>query len=194
MKQIYTVISFLLIHFALSAQTVTITGSCGVDGDYIQTGVINGRPSYTYSNHIILWSGSQWQQMENPIGIPPQLIIGMINTLDCPKPPASSLSPWTPYFCDPPGIFSGDGTCSTLSVSDTQLANSRISLFPNPSTDFIQISGLNKIVKYHIFDVYGLELDNGRINNHEKVDVQNLTNGFYFIKLDNKHTLKFVKK
>ncbi len=98
----------------IHAQTVEISGSCSsdVDGSYTLQPDVNGRPSFVNGGFRIEWSGTRWENL-NTIDI-----VGSFNTLDTPYPPASSLQAWTPnpaaISCNPPGIFSGNGTCCTL--------------------------------------------------------------------------------
>jgi hypothetical protein len=84
-------------------------------------------------------------------------------------------------------------TNQTLSINEIELDNG-IKLFPNPSTDFIQISGLNKVEKYTIYNIIGSEINKGIISNDDEIDVQNLTNGLYFLKFEDGNTIKFTKE
>ena len=84
-------------------------------------------------------------------------------------------------------------TTSTLRVSDIELNNSQLNLHPNPSNEYIKISGLLKNKKYTIYDVSGTKIESGNIYN-KKINLGNLNNGLYFIKLDKINTLKFLKK
>ena len=193
MKKIYFLTTiFSLTFISLNAQTVTITGSCepsATDGDYSLSSDVNGKPSFTNATYIIQWTGTRWEH--NPQGL---TAVGMYNDLDTPNPPATSLSAWIPFLCVPSGVFSGDGTSSTLSVTEVELSIKKIKLFPNPTTDFIQISGLTKTEKYSISNILGSEIKKGTMSNNEKLDIQYLNNGLYFMKFDNGNTLKFIKE
>ena len=194
MKQIYFLTSILFLTFInLNAQTVTITGSCNgvVDGNYELSTNVNNRPSYTNLFFIIQWTGNRWEG--NPIG--DSSLVGIYNDANTANPPASSFSPWIADLCNPAGIISGDGTSSsTLSVTEVELSNKKIKLFPNLTTDFIQISGLIKTEKYSISSIIGSEIKKGTISNNEKLDIQNLNNGLYFMRFENGNTIKFIKK
>ena len=78
-------------------------------------------------------------------------------------------------------------------TSQVDINNSSISIFPNPSTNFIQISGLNKTT-YKIIDILGAEIKAGRISDTERINIQDLTNGLYFLKFENGSTTKFIKE
>jgi hypothetical protein len=86
-----------------------------------------------------------------------------------------------------------DYSIGTLSIEDIN-AKTKINLFPNPSKEFIQITGLNKIENYRIYNIIGTEIKNGVISDNEKIEIINFSNGIYFMKFDNGSTLKFIKK
>jgi len=93
-------------------------------------------------------------------------------------------------------LFGFDNIISdfTLSTQEFNTSKSKLIIFPNPSTDYLQISGLTKIEKYKVYSILGTEISNGIISNNEKINVQNLTNGFYLLKVGNGKMLKFLKK
>lgn len=82
---------------------------------------------------------------------------------------------------------------TTLGINDFDIA-SGLKLYPNPSSDFVVISGLENIVPYTIFDILGKETLRGSIANNEKINIQNLNPGMYFLRLENDVTTKFIKK
>ncbi|NQX84962.1 MAG: T9SS type A sorting domain-containing protein [Flavobacteriaceae bacterium] len=79
-----------------------------------------------------------------------------------------------------------------LSTNTFSFGN-HVKLFPNPSSDFIQISGLNKRLGYNIVNVLGAQVKIGSMNNNEQIDVRNFTQGLYVLKLDNGTVIKFIK-
>ena len=72
--------------------------------------------------------------------------------------------------------------------------NSKITFFPNPSSETIQISGLKTKEPYRIYNIIGAKILSGTISNQEKIDIRNLTNGLYILKFDNGNSLKFIKE
>lgn len=72
--------------------------------------------------------------------------------------------------------------------------NKKITLFPNPTNDFIQVSGLDNKEAYSIYNILGAEVKNGTIDNQQEIDIKNFTNGLYFLKFENGNTIKFNKK
>jgi hypothetical protein len=81
----------------------------------------------------------------------------------------------------------------TLNTNDFN-NQSKLTIYPNPSNDFIKISGLKKTENYSIYNSLGMEIQKGNISDLEKINIQNLSNGLYFIKFNDKQTIKFVKK
>ena len=84
-------------------------------------------------------------------------------------------------------------TDQTLGTDNFELKN-MIKLFPNPSSEFIQLSGLISKERYKIYNILGAEVKKGSISNQEKIDIRNFTNGLYLLKLENGNTSKFVKE
>ena len=69
-----------------------------------------------------------------------------------------------------------------------------ITLFPNPSTDFIYLSGIKEKVEYNIFSSDGKILLSGSLRQNKNIDVRILNSGIYILQLDNKSTTRFIKK
>lgn len=82
---------------------------------------------------------------------------------------------------------------STLSLDNLNV-NENIKLFPNPSSEFVQISGLRELVNYKIYNVVGAEVKQGVITNDKQIDIKHFINGLYFLKFDNGYTINFIKK
>jgi hypothetical protein len=80
-----------------------------------------------------------------------------------------------------------------LSNPDWNETANIISLFPNPSSNFIQLSGLTKTENYKMYNVLGAEVKQGEVFENEKINTSDLTKGVYFLKLENGNTIKFVK-
>lgn len=97
-------------------------------------------------------------------------------------------------FGDPGGQFTYQrSTDQSLSINNIELKNNII-LFPNPSNELLQISGLKQNENFKIYNILGAEIKNGIISNNEIIDIKNFTNGLYFLKFDNGNTVKFIKE
>ncbi|WP_452218662.1 T9SS type A sorting domain-containing protein [Lacinutrix undariae] len=81
----------------------------------------------------------------------------------------------------------------TLGSDEFFLDNNPI-IYPNPSKNFIQISGLKKNEKYTIYNIIGTQIKNGMVTNNDKIDIQSQPNGLYFLKFENGNTIKFIKE
>ena len=82
---------------------------------------------------------------------------------------------------------------STLSVDDIN-EKEKVKLFPNPSSNFIQISGISERIKFKIINVLGAEIKNGIASNNEQIDIRDFANGLYYLKFANGNTIKFLKE
>lgn len=83
--------------------------------------------------------------------------------------------------------------CSaTTSINEGSISG--LLLFPNPSSDFIQITNLDKQVDYMIYSALGQKVCFGTATNNQKIAISNLKNGLYFLILAGKSPIKFTKK
>lgn len=69
-----------------------------------------------------------------------------------------------------------------------------IALYPNPSSNVVEISGIKKTENYQITDSTGKIMQSGSVSTNQKLNIQSLTNGVYFLKLENAEIIKFIKK
>ena len=90
--------------------------------------------------------------------------------------------------------FSSTLDFSTLSAADIESNSKNLTIFPNPSSDFIQVSGLSEKLNYRLYNAIGSEIKSGVFSNNEKIDIKNLTIGLYFLKFNNGNILKFIKE
>jgi len=77
-----------------------------------------------------------------------------------------------------------------LSTNETNFE--KFSIYPNPATDKLFVSGLSSDEKYEIYSVTGQKLTNG-ITSQFTVNVNDLQKGGYFIQIKDKKQ-KFIKK
>ncbi len=81
----------------------------------------------------------------------------------------------------------------TLSALDFTVKNT-IKLYPNPAKDTFKLSGLFKIENYSIYNTLGSLVKKGNITTNDEINIQNLTKGMYFLKLEDGNTYKFIKE
>lgn len=191
MKQIYILTTLLFLTFSISnAQNITLTGACeGVNGEYVLSEDVNGRPTFVRGDYLFQWSGTRWEHTK--FTQPDK--IGMYNEADTETPPASSFSPWVTVLCSA-GEVTGEGAATTLDVNQFELSKNDVKIFPNPASHFIKISGLSKTENYSIYNILGSKISSGKISNNEKIDIQNLSNGLYLLKFNNGNTIKLIKE
>jgi hypothetical protein len=80
---------------------------------------------------------------------------------------------------------------STLNINNATTNN--VKIYPNPSSQFIQISNINSNESYTIFSIFGNKIKNGIISNNTQIDISNFANGIYLLKFDSGNTIKFIK-
>jgi hypothetical protein len=82
-----------------------------------------------------------------------------------------------------------------LGTNETNISESQFSIFPNPSTDYINIKINTKYAEVYIYDASGIRT-NAKVENNQ-VDVRNLTQGVYVLGVKTEKgllTQKFIKK
>lgn len=82
------------------------------------------------------------------------------------------------------------GRIATLGTNDFSL--NKFNIYPNPTSNILNISGDITIENLQIFDVSCKQLISKKDSN--SVDVSSLPIGIYFMKLNNKETVKFIKQ
>lgn len=86
--------------------------------------------------------------------------------------------------------------CKTILSVEHPADNNKLNIYPNPSSRYISIAGINDLQKANIsiFDLYGQNLINTK--NPLNIDISSLSNGVYLVKTeqDNKiHLMNFIK-
>jgi hypothetical protein len=84
-------------------------------------------------------------------------------------------------------------TDQSLSSSEFEFKE-KIKLFPNPANKHVKITGLTNLENYTIYSITGALMSKGTISNEELIDITELNNGLYFLKIKNGNTLRFLKK
>lgn len=85
------------------------------------------------------------------------------------------------------------GSTQTLSTAQFNKLKT-IKIFPNPSSQFIEISGLITSQVYTIYNTLGAEIKKGIISNNNQIDIRDFTDGLYFLKFENGNMIKFIKE
>ena len=82
---------------------------------------------------------------------------------------------------------------ATLSLEDTVFSNS-ISIYPNPASNFINITSRNTILKVQIFDITGKKVSDFKNFKSNTLDVSSLTSGIYLMKIADNNNNNSTKK
>lgn len=166
-------------------------------GDWDLSSVINGMQMLGGTNlDCNNWDKTLFGWANNP-NSPSNFILGSVTTTTYSHPLAVTarntllnIKGWS---------FSGDvydPSCeSVLSTSETIL-KSKISIYPNPATDFIYLKNSNQSLDYSIFELSGKIVLQGSLNNNE-INIKNLSKGNYILQVKTKdgiENFKFIKK
>ena len=72
-----------------------------------------------------------------------------------------------------------------LATDLRETENARLTIYPNPATDFLRISGLTVVTVARITNIQGQEVFSGRFEGDEgMVEVSNLPAGIYMMRLE----------
>lgn len=158
-------------------------------GDFTAHG-ISGIPDPTGSSTInIFWDGSQW--VFNHITFNEVFTNSNTGAL---VPDSGWVSDGSP--CGAEIVLSlYDNGGAVLSIPKDFSDNNKINVYPNPSSDFISISNLKETVQCRITNIAGQTVLSKVVDtNNNQMDIQELSKGFYFVEIQGKKTLKFIKK
>ena len=86
--------------------------------------------------------------------------------------------------------------CNGVPLSTEEENLSEVSIFPNPATEFVQVTGDLSFTSYSIYNISGQQVLSDNMNDN-KIEVLSLTSGVYFLNLENNdtsQTLKLIKE
>ena len=92
----------------------------------------------------------------------------------------------------------GDGGFSYQRSTDPNLSIADydkpvLSVYPNPSTSFLRVNGLNAAEPYRLYSILGVEIQSGIVSIDQEIDIDALQTGMYMLQIANT-ALPFVKK
>ncbi len=94
--------------------------------------------------------------------------------------------------------FDSNYNTVTLSISDKEILNNNLILYPNPSYGTVKIESKEKILEAGVFDIKGALVSFQSIGNNQQIELGNLIPGTYVIKMitENRETIfkKVIKK
>ena len=77
------------------------------------------------------------------------------------------------------GGFSYERSTDQNSASIEVYDKPALSIYPNPSTSFLRVIGLNSDESYRIYSILGTEIQSGVISNDTEIDINVLKTGIY---------------
>tara|TARA_R110000737_G_scaffold308465_1_gene316517 strand:+ start:56 stop:1126 length:1071 start_codon:yes stop_codon:yes gene_type:complete len=80
----------------------------------------------------------------------------------------------------------------TLSINNN-IKNNLVTIYPNPSTNYIKVSGLTESVDYKLYNALGKEKLSGTISNNDTINVQDFAKGFYILRFSSGETKRIIK-
>jgi hypothetical protein len=83
----------------------------------------------------------------------------------------------------------GDNISGNLQFEEAKIISN---VFPNPAIDFINVSNIDDYTNFKILDLNGNVIKTGSINSYDKIDIQDLNQGIYFLKLQ-ENSFRFIK-
>ena len=78
-------------------------------------------------------------------------------------------------------------------TASPSLNRASIKVFPNPSSSFINIEGIDKNTSYTIYTIDGIPVKHGKLSSQSRVEIGSLNNGVYVLQLNEKN-YRFVKQ
>ena len=87
--------------------------------------------------------------------------------------------------------------CGSLSISEIENSNNKISIYPNPTNNFITIQNRQNSTEnfeYKIVDLTGRIVKNGNSKFNEQINIESLTSGNYFVQIQTDNNQNFIQK
>ena len=133
----------------------------------------NDNMVWKYINPISNADGSSYVQTQPP-PVNGLVFRAIKYAPDYPAFDGRDLTPGLPLEQNP-----DTSACENLSVTDFEMVD--VNVYPNPTTDFINVSANNPIDKIELYSMLGKKVV--AANNTNTINVSNLDSGVYFIKL-----------
>lgn len=79
-------------------------------------------------------------------------------------------------------------------LSTEEFNKNPISLFPNPSSNYLQATGINQILPFTIYSLDSRIVKTGIIKPDNRINIQTLTPGIYFLRISSLKSIRFIKE
>lgn len=82
-----------------------------------------------------------------------------------------------------------------LGITESELGE-KIMIYPNPAVNYVQISAKENFAdkSFQIYDITGKKVLIGKIDQNQKIALDNLTKGIYVLKIEGANAFKIIKK
>lgn len=105
----------------------------------------------------------------------------------------TAVTEFTVTSSGPTVSFGFDDLLISSPLGNKEIETLDLELFPNPSTDFIALSGMNYKQDYEVINSLGTRILLGTTDNNEQISIKTLPKGVYFLKLKTGSAIKFIK-
>lgn len=123
-----------------------------------------------------------------------QTIVNNANTLNFPNSIVDEVRITSTNF-ESTNIDSFKGNLdATLGIESNHFSSNKLSISPNPASNYLTVSEETTAKQYEIYNVLGAKISDGSFINSNQINVENLKNGVYLLKVDNYNAIKFIKQ
>jgi len=161
----------------------------------------SNNPKWSSINPIAVVPGQGWNTIIFPIDANSLTRLGHTNTYNG---DFNNINELRILHDDAPG-WDGDAIQAVLDIDNIQARNNNLAVVdlnyespsvkisPNPSSDFINVTGVSEAVNFEVYDLFGRLIKKGVLPSENIIGIQDFVSGVYFLKLGTDKTLKFIK-
>jgi len=84
--------------------------------------------------------------------------------------------------------------CNSLNVEELEFIEKTFFITPNPANHKVFVNNIRGENFYRIFDLRGKNLKEGKLNADKSINIGELSEGVYFLKIRGKQPIRFIKK
>lgn len=159
----------------LNKQTGAVINVHDIQGEAVSTKQMTAVATDNDGNYITAGTFNTNLFMNNTLGITPLVSTGQSD-----------------FFVAKLGAY----VCGTNSTA--KFNNIKVNVYPNPTNDIINIETDETLLNYVVYDMNGREIQSGMFGSSNQLNLQNATNGVYFVKVTTVHnnvaTVRVIKK
>lgn len=86
------------------------------------------------------------------------------------------------------------GLTLDCTASSSEFDVQKLSIYPNPAQDIIQVQGLTEATNFTIYNALGSKVKQGNVDLNQTINTSELASGVYILNLNDSKNIKFVKK